>query len=313
VAVARPATATLRRLPAPLAYLLADLASPVLGAFTLWRERRLAARGRGLFRNLRIASRGTLPRRRKLWFLFGWARHTARLGVDFCRVSGIDASNVEQIVDTRGISELRRIVDAGEPLIAVSGHIGVWELCSHVWSLLGYPITVVARPLSSAPLDSFVRDLRLSGGQRVIAQRKALWPLKKALDRGETVGLLVDEDAGESGVFAPFLGTDAATTPAPAILHLVTGAPLAVVACHRTGSAHYRLGLWRVIRHAPTGDREADLQAITIAMNEALSEAILAQPAQWMWGSRRFQTRPTGERPGPDGLPPSAASPGQTS
>ena len=38
-----------------------------------------------------------------------------------------------------------------------------------------------------------------------------------------------------------------------------------------------------------------------------LSRAILAYPEQWFWGSRRFLTRPPGEAPGPDGLPPRAS------
>ena len=49
---------------------------------------------------------------------------------------------------------------------------------------------------------------------------------------------------------------------------------------------------------------DAELRRVTHAVNDALSRAILLHPEQWLWSSRRFLTRPPGESPGPDGLPP---------
>jgi lauroyl/myristoyl acyltransferase len=72
------------------------------------------------------------------------------------------------------------------------------------------------------------------------------------------------------------------------------------------GRARYRFRVWRVIRPVP-GDADEERRRVVREMNQGLSEAILAAPAQWLWGSRRFHTRPAGERPGPDGLPPAVA------
>ena len=105
----------------------------------------------------------------------------------------------------------------------------------------------------------------------------------------------------------PFLGTLAATTPSVAFLQRVTGAPIVVASVHRIGRERWRCHVWRVIRFDPTRDAEgARARGHGRAVSEALSRAILAYPEQWFWGSRRFLTRPPGEQPGPDGLPPRA-------
>ncbi len=298
----------LRRLPGVLAYALADLASLWIVAYTLWHERRVGPQGRGLFRNQRIVFRESWNRRLGWRLLFAWARHMAHLAVDFFRMPRIDAASLRDHLDTRPIEELRRAIGGERGIIWVTGHLGFWELGGHAGSLLGKPVTVVQRPASAAPINDVVNSIRTAGGQQVLAKRDVLWPLKKTLDRGGEIGLLLDEDTPERPVFVPFLGTVAATSPSAAFLHRSTGAPIAVVSCHRTGRERFCFRVWRVIRCAPTADRDADLRAICTAINEALSSAILSRPEQWLWGSRRFFTRPPGEVPGPDGLPPPAAA-----
>jgi lauroyl/myristoyl acyltransferase len=61
-----------------------------------------------------------------------------------------------------------------------------------------------------------------------------------------------------------------------------------------------------VIRSKPGDDEQADLEDVTAAINRALTASVFAYPEQWLWGSRRFLTRPPDEMTGPDGLPPRA-------
>lgn len=305
----RSGVRALQTLPPGLGYAIADAAVPLLVAFTLLHERRVAPRGRGLFRNQRIAFRERWTPVLGARLLLGFARHVARLAVDFGRMPLLDAAEVRRCVELPDFETLLALRAEGRGLLCVSGHLGAWELAGHVSTQLGMPVTVLARPQASAALERQIRALRTSGGQGVRTKWGALWPAVRALRRGEVIGLLADEDSPARPVFAPFLGTLAATSPVAAFLQRVTGAPIAVVSCHRTGRGRFCLRTWRVIRAAPTRSRDTDLQAVTEEINAALSEAILAHPAQWLWGSRRFATRPPGERSGDDGLPPRAPAP----
>ncbi len=302
----RAVTVAFRWLPRWLAYGIADVASLPLVATTLLHERRVAPLGRGLFRNQRIVFRDRLTRRETWRLLFAWARHMTYLFVDFCRMPRLQADAFERRVDARAFRELIPLAEEGRGLICVSGHLGVWELCPHLPSLVGFKMTVVVRPTGIAPVDDVLTAIRRSGGTNVVRKWGILLPLKRALERGEMVGLLTDEDARERPIFVPFLGTLAATTPSVAFLQRVTGAPIVVASVHRTGRERWRCHVWRVIRSEPVHDAEAHEREVTAAVSEALSSAILAYPEQWFWGSRRFLTRPPGEQPGPDGLPPQA-------
>jgi KDO2-lipid IV(A) lauroyltransferase len=300
-------TSAFRRMPETLAYVLADAASLPLVAATLLHERRVAPLGRGLFRNQRIVFRERLTRRESRRLLFAWARHVCHLVVDFCRMPRLRADDLERSVDTQAFRELIPLVEEKRGVICVSGHLGVFELCPYLPSLLGFPITVVVRPTGVAPIDAVLTRIRSAGGTKVLGKWGILLPLKRVLERGEMVGLLADEDARERPLFVPFLGTLAATTPSAAFLQRVTGAPIVVASVNRVARGHWRCHVWSVIRSQPGADAGSVERAVTVAVSEALSRAILAYPEQWFWGSRRFFRRPPGELPGPDGLPPRAA------
>jgi KDO2-lipid IV(A) lauroyltransferase len=304
----RAVAAAFRRMPSGLAYALADLAALPLVAGALLHERRVAPLGRGIFRNQRIVFRESLTRAAAWRLLWRWARHMTWLFVDFCRMPRLHADDFEQRVDAQAFKDLIPLVEEGRGLICVSGHLGVWELCPYLPSLRGYPMTVVVRPTGIEPVDALLLAIRRSGGTNVVAKWGILHPLKKALERGEMVGLLADEEARERPLFVPFLGTLAATTPSVAFLQRVTGAPIVVASVHRTGRERWRCHVWRVIRYTAGTDPDADAREVTAAVSEALSRAILSHPEQWFWGSRRFLTRPPDEQPGPDGLPPRAVA-----
>src|SRR5262245_23707466 len=172
-------------MPAGVAYALADAASLPLVAATLLHERRVAPLGRGLFRNQRIVFRERLTRARAWRLLFGWARHMTYLFVDFCRMPRLRGDTLERCVDTAAFRELIPLAEEGRGLICVSGHLGVWELCPHVSSQIGFPMTVVVRPTGIAPVDAVLTAIRSSGGTHVLAKWGILLPLKRALERGE--------------------------------------------------------------------------------------------------------------------------------
>jgi len=293
-----------RRLPAVVAFAVADALAVLLVVASWLREKRV---GRGVNRNLRIVYREQLTPKAARRLRWAWARHMIWMAVDFCRMPRIQKSNVSQFVDVSEIEALRAECHPGKGAICVTGHIGVPELLGHVTSLCGIECTSVFRTRRNRAVDDQLTWIRASGGQKILSKGGSLWSVKKALDRGEAVGMAVDEYTRDKPVFVPFLGTLAATSAAVARLHLATGSPMVVLSLERLARVRYRFRVWEVIRHAPTGNREADVEAVLRQMNQALSRAILAHPEQWFWGGRRFRNRPPGEVPGADGLPPTAS------
>ncbi|HEX5054720.1 MAG TPA: lysophospholipid acyltransferase family protein [Planctomycetota bacterium] len=299
---------TVGALPTGLAYAAGDaLAVPW---YLWWRcHDPRGKRSKGYWRNLAIAFRagaplGPTPPRRHLW---RWSRHIAWLLIDFCRMRRIDATNLPQHCDMSEYERIASLYRRGQGLIFATGHMGVWDVSGYAAGLLGLPLHSVFRPSPLPALNRLIAKLRSGSGQTVVARKNVMWTLKKLLAERQVIGLLSDGGGKHSSVVAPFLGTPARTVATPALLHLTSGAPIAVVAVLRTGRMRYRLRVFDVIEHEATADREADLVAITTRINAALTQAVVEAPEQWFWQSRRFRHRPPGEVPGPDGLPPLAA------
>ncbi|MBX3464434.1 MAG: lysophospholipid acyltransferase family protein [Planctomycetes bacterium] len=292
-------------LPTPLAYLLGDLLAVPWWLWWSLHDRR-GRRSSGYWRNCRIAFRAGAPLgpvrpRHHLW---RWSRHIAWLAIDFCRMRRITARNVAGHCDLTEYPPLAALHAEGKGLIFATGHIGVWDVSGHVAGLLGLPLVSVFRPSPLPALNRLIERLRTGTGQTVVARKNVLRTLLRVLADRQVVGILADGGGKHSAVEAPFLGTAARTVASPALLHLATGAPIAVVAVLRQGRMRYRLRVYDVIRDAGTGDRDRDLVAITSRINAALTRGVAEAPEQWFWQSRRFRHRPPGETATADGLPP---------
>jgi KDO2-lipid IV(A) lauroyltransferase len=246
-------------------------------------------------RNLEIACARRLGGPELRRFERDYYRHLGLLIVEFFRQPRVTPEVMARVFEPKGLAHARAVYDEGKGVIFVTGHAGVWELAGHAAGLAGINIISVAK-LSGHPLiDGFVSGIRESGGQTIRDVRGSLWGMKKALDRKHAVGINVDQEARQGRVFAPFFGVPAATSNAPALLHLKTRAPILVVTAHREGRFRYALRVLDEIRHEPSGDREADLLAITTRINAGTEAAMRAHPDQWLWSHRRWRRRPEGE------------------
>ncbi len=292
-------------LPGWLAYALGDLLAVPWFLFWLVKDRR-GRRTSGYWRNCRIGFRpgsplGEVRPRGHLW---RWSRHISWIAIDFCRMHRLTAANVRERCDLAEYPRIAAAFAQQKGLIFATGHIGVWDVSGYAAGLLGLPLTSVFRPSPLPALNRLIERLRTGSGQTVVARKNVLRSLLRVLGDKQVVGILADGGGKHSAVEAPFLGTAARTVASPALLHLATGAPIAVVAVLRTGRFRYRLRVFDVIEDANTGDRERDMLAITARINRGLTQGIREAPEQWFWQSRRFRHRPAGEVPGPDGLPP---------
>ncbi len=299
-------------LPTWLAYLIGDLFA--IPWFLYWSLRdRAGKRSSGYWSNTRIGFRegsqlGAVRPKRHLW---RWSRHIGWMLVDSCRMRRIDDNNKDKHWILDEYPPIQELFDEGNGLIFATGHVGVWDISGVIGALLGLPLTSIFRPSPLPALNRLMSDMRTRTGQVVVARKNVMYTLKKVLRDKDAIGILADGGGKHSAVVAPFLGTAARSVATPALLHLATGAPIAVVACIRVGRMRYRLRLLDIIKDHGTGDREKDLVAITTRCNRALGEAIKEVPEQWFWQSRRFRHRPPGEVLGPDGLPPLVSMDGE--
>jgi len=187
-------------------------------------------------------------------------------------------------------SRVRSVLEEpGRGMIVVSGHLGNWELAAHLLSRWK-PVSGVTRRMDNPWVERLVQRRK---------PRYAFEPIPKlaadaarfvsVLDQGKILALLNDQYAGRLGMEVDFFGHPAKTFTIPAMLHLVTRAPLCFASCRRIAPRRFVLSFSDLIEHRRTGDRKADVRAILETLNAHLEAAIRLAPDQYLWGHRRWR------------------------
>ena len=105
--------------------------------------------------------------------------------------------------------------------------------------------------------------------------------------RGGMLAMLIDQDTRVQGAFVPFFGKPAHTPTAAATLALRAEAPVVIGTIQRSETRHQLR--FKVLEFTPTGDRDADVVALTAAMSHELEQAISRTPEQWVWMHQRWK------------------------
>jgi len=199
-----------------------------------------------------------------------------------------------QIVETRGGELLERARAAGRGVLAVTPHLGSWELCNLPFSATG-DLTYLYRPPRNALMEPMLLAGRAHlGGRPARLDPAGIRTVIRELRNDGTVGVLPDQepDAG-NGVFAPFFGEPALTMTLLAKLAARTDPTVLFVVAERLSRARG----WRVhFLEADPGIGDADRTRAAAALNRSVERCIALCPEQYLWSYRRFRERPTGER-----------------
>ena len=185
----------------------------------------------------------------------------------------------------------RRMAAHPHPVILITAHTGNWEAMAAMGPVFGARMAVFYRAAANPLVDRLIVDLRKRIAQGRIEQfakgaagaRAAVGFLR---ERG-VLGVLVDQKMND-GIPAPFFGHTAMTASAAATLALRFGCPVLPAHVERLGPARLRIIFDEPIEPRATGDRQADIAALTVQMNACVERWIRARPEQWLWLHRRW-------------------------
>jgi heptosyltransferase II len=144
---------------------------------------------------------------------------------------------------------------------------------------------VIYRALPNRFIDAHIRRARESTGLELIERKHGLAQSTSILKAGGMLAILVDQHAGDKGIWTPFFNRLASTTPLPAILATKTGAELFPVAIITVGPGKWRLEVGEFVPK-----RGASIEELTYRINRALELLIIRRPSDWFWLHRRWKT-----------------------
>ena len=206
---------------------------------------------------------------------------------------------IESIISVVEPIALERLQAAkkGRGVIFCTAHLGAWELTSYAVAHLGYPMSVVVRPIDNPKIEQVVDRYRRKTGNTTLDKFSAARSMLKILRKGEFLGLLFDLNAlDEEAIFVDFFGVPASTNFLTAKLALRTDVPIiAVFSPWDKTRKKFLLDVTEPIEVEHSGDEEGDVRKLTTRLTLLVEEQIKRHPDQWLWVHKRWKTRPPGE------------------
>ncbi|MBU6243618.1 MAG: phosphatidylinositol mannoside acyltransferase [Actinomycetales bacterium] len=217
-------------------------------------------------------------------------RHLSRQGLRsylryWCEAFRLPSWSLERISSTfhmDGQELMDEAVRSGSGAMMVPGHMANWDHAG-AWGALRYgSVVTVAERLRPEGLFEQFLDYRRRLGMEVLGLGEAdvLRTLARRLAEGRVVALLGDRDISRNGIEVMLLGQPASLPAGPALLSIMTGAPL------------YPVGMWfeeegtfgRVLPRVevPEGlPRAEQVQVMTQQVADRLGAAIAERPVSW--------------------------------
>jgi KDO2-lipid IV(A) lauroyltransferase len=212
---------------------------------------------------------------------------------DAFRIPCYNSQNIDQYVRAKGLDKLDRALQKGKGVLALTGHVGNWELMAGYIAMKGYTLNVVGAPIYDPRLDDLVVNNRLQSGMKYIARGSATREIIRALRRNEIVGLLIDQDTKHvDGVFVNFLGEKAYTPVGPVILAMKTQAAIVPMAIHIQNDNTHLVEIDEELDLIFTEDEQYNRIHNTQICSDAIEKFIRKYPTQWVWMHQRWKTRP---------------------
>lgn len=226
-----------------------------------------------------------------------------RTFIEFLRFNIMTKRDIERRVRTSGMDNLRAVLDKGQGALAVSAHLGNFEMIAASTNLLGIcRNSLMGRKIKPPVVDSLVVDLRKQCDVTTIYSKEGLKQVLRTLRRNEGVGIVLDQNMRRGiGIFVNFFGIAASTTPGLALLALRKKGGVLPSFCVREGlNGHHHLFVLPPVPIAKTGDRDHDLKLNTQRFTKIVEAVVRRWPDQWFWFHQRWRVRPADEsQPGP--------------
>jgi KDO2-lipid IV(A) lauroyltransferase len=267
----------LPRLPLPFILLCMRFMAHVT-YLLLWRyRRRMEENVASVFREATVKERKAL-----VWA--AWLNF-ARGVLDTAVTTYYSKEQICAMVTLEGEEHIRRALDHGTGVLALSAHLGSFTMIGARLAAGGFPFTVVVKSPQDERLARLIDGYRTRIGIHTISakpRREAVREILKAL-RDNRIVLLIADEFKSGDVTVDFLGLTVPAPRGPATLALRTGAITLPMFVTRRPDESLVLSVDAPIPPVEREDREQSVIATTAAYTRVIEAAIRRYPGQWNW------------------------------
>lgn len=260
-------------LPARLAYAFASLLGDSMFIFSK-RNRRI------IEHNLRAALslKESLVRK----YTRRICRDFYRNLVDFLRFSKFDKKWLRERSEIIGIENVKEAFSRGKGVIAISLHMGSWEIGALMIAMAGFPTNGIWASHINPKVDEFFIRPRVKKGIKVITTGGAIKEALKALEANELVFFVMDHSYNKKGVEVDFFNQKTIIPKGPALAALKSKAAILPIVAIRGEHSEHKLVCGEIVEYALSGDEKRDIYEITQKCIKVVEGFIRKYPDQWV-------------------------------
>ena len=191
--------------------------------------------------------------------------------------------------------------NSSRPIVAVSAHLGAWELMAGLMKLFMHPRPgqIVVRLPKNRALGKLIKHQRGQSRVEIVEHRRAAPRVLRCLKKGGVSAFLVDHNCLQNeAIFIPFLNKTAAVNMGPALLALRARALVWPVFLVRLPGQKYKFYSFPPLDTSElataNGSRQEQINQIARFYTHKVEQMVRKYPEQWFWMHKRWKTRPDG-------------------
>ncbi|MFQ5449147.1 MAG: lysophospholipid acyltransferase family protein [Nitrospinaceae bacterium] len=199
--------------------------------------------------------------------------------------------------EPRGLDLLKECLGRGKGVFFLTAHYGNWEALGIYHGILGMAhLDSIVRRLDNPYLEKAAREFRAVSGNGIFYREESPLKIARALKNNTCVAVMMDQNTARGGVFVEFFGKKAATPRSVALLSYRLGTPILPLFAHPGPMGTYTLEYGPELKLEKTGNKVTDILNWTQECEKFIESVIRKHPEPWMWGHRRWKTRPPDEK-----------------
>lgn len=217
--------------------------------------------------------------------------HFGRVFFMMPHILRLKRDNLHKYCEIDGAEYLINALKEGKGVLALTAHIGNWELCAVALTITFGRVAAIARPFHNQVFNLIMQDMRTRFGMEVIPKQNAMRRVMTALKKNMIIGVLLDQNVvWQEGEFLSFLGRTATANKGLALLALKTGAPVLPLFSIEQPDGRYKIHIGKPVTIINTGDKTSDVENNTLSFTRLIEEQVVNNPTQWFWFHRRWKT-----------------------
>jgi KDO2-lipid IV(A) lauroyltransferase len=272
---------------------LAALPMPVLyaacGALAWVARRVLRLRLGVVLSNLQAAFPAMEPRERQALAAANY-QHFAMMIAELVKSARMSRTELAARVRLVDLGLAQAWLAQGRPVLLLAAHQSNWEWVMQAMAVgLGYPLDVGYKPIKSRRTDQIMNALRIRFGAHLVPAKELLPDLLQRRHIARGIAMLADQAprTSEHQCWVKFLGLDTAFYMGPEQMARATRYGAIYVSLRRVSLGQYEA---RCVPLAAPGER-LEAGELTRRYAQFVERDVLAAPAEWAWGHRRWKQR----------------------